>query len=129
MKRIIVIIALLLTTTVTFAQNTMWFQAFSFAAKPSYSSTWSDWEDSDVKICFDLYNQSITIYSAQLQQYKVIQQVQAPYDPTGLQERYYVRAQNGYFYYIRLRIENNGNSQLYVDANDGSIVYNVIKIS
>lgn len=129
MKKFILTIIFAIVTTMAFAQNTQWFQATSFAAKPSYSSTWSEWEASDVKICFDFVNQTITIYSPQIQQYRVIQQVQSPYDPNGYQEKYLVRSINGYNYYVRLRIENSGNSQLYVDANDGSIVYNVRRIN
>ena len=48
-----------------------------------------------------------------------------PDDNTGTQVRFYVRNIYGYYGYVRLRIENNGNSQLYVDFSDGSIVYNV----
>lgn len=129
MKKIIFAIILAFVTTTAFAQTQQWFQATSFSAKPAYSTTWSDWEPSTVKICFDFVNQTITIYSPQIQYYQVIQQVPAPYDPNGIQEKYLVRGINGYNYYIRLRIENNGNSQLYVDANDGSIVYNVKRIN
>ena len=128
MRRFIVIIALILVSMNAFAQNVQWFQATSFSAKPSYSSTWSSWEDSDVKIKFDFVNQTITIYSQQLQHYTVIRQVPAAYDPSGVQEKYLVMDVNGYNYYVRLRIESNGNSQLYVDASDGSIVYNVRRI-
>lgn len=128
MKKFIITLILAIATTTAFAQTQQWFQATGFAAKPAYSSTWSDWESSDVKICFDFVNQTITIYSPQIQCYQVIQQVQAPYDSNGVQEKYLVRGINGYNYYIRLRIEKNGNSQLYVDANDGSIVYNVVRI-
>ena len=127
MKKFILTLLFAVVTSSAFAQTTQWFQATGFAAKPSYSTTWSDWEPSDVKICFDFVNQTITIYSPQIQQYRVIQQVQAPYDSNGVQEKYLVRGLNGYNYYIRLRIEKNGNSQLYVDANDGSIVYNVVR--
>lgn len=119
---------LTIITITAAAQTQQWFRSTAFAAKPVYSSTWSPWENSDVKICFDLINQTITIYSPQIQIYRVIQQVPAPYDSSGYQEKYKVMGQNGYYYYIRLRIENNGNSQLYVDANDGSIVYNVVRI-
>lgn len=128
MRRFIIIITLILVSMSAFAQNVQWFQSTSFAAKPSYSSTWSNWESSDVKIKFDFVNQTITIYSPQLQHYTVIRQVPAEYDSSGVQEKYLVMDPYGYNYYIRLRIEKNGNSQLYVDASDGSIVYNVRRI-
>jgi len=128
MKKFLISVFLAVASVTCFAQTQQWFQATSFAAKPSYSPTWSDWESSTVKICFDFVNQTITIYSPQIQIYKVIRQVPAPRDNSGYQEKYQVMGQNGYYYFVRLRIENNGNSQLYVDANDGSIVYNVVRI-
>lgn len=128
MRRFILTLVLSFITVVSFAQNTAWFQAKSFASKPAYSSTWSDWEPSTVKIKFDFTNQTITIYSPVTQYYQVVQQLPSPYDPSGVQEKYQVIAPNGYYYIVRLRIENNGNSQIYVDANDGSIVYNVVRL-
>ncbi len=129
MRKFILTLILAIATTSAFAQTTQWFRATGFSSKPAYSSTWSNWEPSDVKICFDFVNQTITIHSPQVQCYRVIRQVPAPYDPDGVQEKYLVQGLNGYNYYVRLRIEKNGNSQLYVDANDGSIVYNVVRIN
>ena len=129
MKKFIITLILAIATTTAFAQTQQWFQATSFSSKPANSPTWSDWEPSTVKICFNFVDNTITIYSPQIQYYQVIQQVPAPYDSNGVQEKYLVRGANGYNYYVRLRIENNGNSQLYVDANDGSIVYNVKRIN
>lgn len=123
-----IIITLILVSMSAFAQNVQWFQSTSIAVKLSYSSTWSNWEPSNVKIKFDFENQTITIYSKQLQHYTVIRQVPAEYDSSGVQEKYLVMDSYGYNYYIRLRIENNGNSQLYVDASDATIVYNVRRI-
>lgn len=128
MKKILVLLTTILISVSAFAQNTQWFQSTAFAYREAYSSTWSDWQPSNVKICFDFNNQTITIYSPQVQIYKVIRQVPAPRDDSGYQEKYQVMAPNGFYYYVRLRIENSGNSQLYVDANDGSIVYNVRRI-
>ena len=128
MKKIVILLTTILISVSAFAQNTQWFQSTSFAYKEAYSSTWSDWQPSNVKICFDFINQTITIYSPQVQIYKVIRQVPAPKDNSGYQEKYLVMDPNGFYYYVRLRIENSGNSQLYVDANDASIVYNVRRI-
>lgn len=128
MKKILILLTTILISVSAFAQNTQWFQSTDFAYREAYSSTWSDWQPSNVKICFDFTNQTITIYSPQIQIYKVIRQVPAPRDNSGYQEKFQVMALNGFYYYVRLRIENSGNSQLYVDANDGSIVYNVRRI-
>lgn len=128
MKKIVILLTTILISVSAFAQNTRWFQSTAFAYKEAYSSTWSDWQPSNVKICFDFNNQTITIYSPQVQIYKVIRQVPAPKDNSGYQEKYLVMNPNGFYYYVRLRIEKSGYSQLYVDANDASIVYNVRRI-
>ena len=124
MKKILFIMTFLMVSLTSFGQ-VQWFKAISFASKPAYSSSWSAWEDSDVKIKFDYGNDVITIYSPTIQIYYVQRIVDSPKDDSGSQVRFYVRNAYGYYGYVRLRMENNGNSQLYVDFVDGSIVYNV----
>lgn len=127
MKKFIITLALVLVSIASFAQNVQWFQATSFAYKPAYGS-WTDWEPSTVKIAFNFSDNTIVIYSPQTQIYAVIRQVPADYDPNGIQEKYYVVNANGSYGYIRLRIEKNGNSQIYIDYSDVSLVYNVRRI-
>ena len=128
MKKIFLTLMFVLFASISFAQNIQWYQATSFASKPYNSASWSDWQSSTVKICININNDTITIYSPQTQYYQVISQVQAPYDADGVQVRYVVRNVLNQTLYVRLRIENNGNSQLYVDFADGSIVYNIRRI-
>ena len=126
-KKILALLSFCIMTTICFGQ-VQWYRATSFAAKPSTSYTWSAWEASNVQMLFNLNTDVITIFSPVKQVYKVIQQVEAPYDDSGSQIRFQVRNAAGYYGYVRLRIENNGNSQVYVDFVDGSIVYNVRRI-
>ena len=74
---------------------------------------------------FDFNNDVIYIYSDKTQIYKVLYQEENPYDSSGQQVKFRVLDQDGDYGHIRLRIENNGNSQIYVDFNNVSWVYNV----
>lgn len=126
MKKLFLVVILTIITNSVFAQTMLWFQSTAFAAKVE-NSDWTDWESSEVNICFDLINDNVTIFSPQIQYYHIIKQVQAPYDTDGIQEKYLAEDLEGYYYYIRLRIQNDGTSQIYIDGADYSIVYNVIR--
>ncbi len=126
-KKILALLSFCIMTTICFGQ-VQWYRATSFASKTANSSYWSAWEESNVQMMFNLTTDQIIIYSPITQRYNVIRQVEAPYDASGTQVRFLVTNSNGYYGYVRLRIENNGNSQVYVDFTDGSIVYNVRRI-
>lgn len=80
-------------------------------------------------LTIDLDNDVITVFSQQKQVYKVIEYLGNYTDESqGKQTKFYVLDQDGDFGYVRLRIEKNGNSQVYVDFNDIMWVYNVRKI-
>lgn len=119
-------------TTETFAQDAQWYKTTAFAIKEKksngYWGEWSDWKDSDMNVKFDLENDIIYIFSPKTQKYHVIEVMDPPYDSTGRQIKFRVRDQDGDYGYVRLRIENNGNSQIYVDFNNVSWVYNVRRI-
>lgn len=126
-KKILALLSFCIMTTICFGQ-VQWYRATSFASKTVNSSYWSAWEASNVQMMFNLTTDQIVIYSPVTQRYNVIRQVEAPYDNSGTQVRFLVTNSGGYYGYVRLRIENNGNSQVYVDFTDGSIVYNVRRI-
>lgn len=104
--------------------QTQWYKATEFSYKLSYTD-WSDWESVDISIKIDLTNDIVTIYSQDIQIYKVIQQVESPYDSLGKQVKFLVIDQDYDRGYLRLRIENSGRSQIYIDFADISWVYNV----
>ena len=126
MKRIITSLFFTLIAITSFAQ-VQWYQATSFASKPAYGE-WSPWELSNVKISLNLSTDEIWILSPTRQYYQVIETMPQPYDNGGRQIRFKVLDKNGCYGYVRLRVEYNGNSQLYVDFADLSIVYNVVRI-
>lgn len=130
MKRILIIIMFGLFCVGATQARTQWFKATEFAVRVvnnGYWTKWSDWESVDINIKFDLSNDLIIIYSQETQIYKVLEQVKSPYDSNGTQVKFRVIDQDYDKGFLRLRVENNGNSQIYVDYADISWVYNVVR--
>lgn len=131
MKKYLLFCFMSFISLMTFAQSNQYFQTTSFAYRYVNYGTWtnwSDWQDCYVKIRFDFNNDVICIYSEKTQIYKVLYQEESPYDNSGQQVKFRVLDQDGDYGHIRLRIENNGNSQIYVDFSNVSWVYNVRRI-
>lgn len=130
MKRILIVIMFGLFCVGAVQAQTQWFKATELAIKVVNNGNWtkwSDWESVDINIKFDLSNDLIIIYSQEIQIYKVLDQVKSPYDSNGTQVKFKVLDQDYDKGFLRLRVENNGNSQIYVDYADISWVYNVIR--
>lgn len=133
MKKLVLVFILCLSIFEVFAQNnsTLWFRTTEFAWKYKESGVWSEWSDwieSNMKVKFDLNKDQIIIYSPSTQVYTVLGVEEPPYDPNGQQVKYRIIDQEEDFGYLRLRIEKNGNSQIYIDFADLRWVYNVIRI-
>lgn len=129
MKRILLLFILLFSLTIVNAE-TLWFRttSFAYANVRNGSYYWSDWEKSNISISIDLSNDLITIYSQTRQVYWVTETGQSYTDNGGgRQIQFYVVDQDRDRGGVRLRIERNGNSQVYVDFNDVAWVYNVIR--
>lgn len=130
MKRILIVIMFGLFCVGAVQAQTQWFKATELAIKVVNTGSWtkwSDWESVDIDIKFDLSNDLIIIYSQETQIYKVLDQVKSPYDSNGTQVKFKVLDQDYDKGFLRLRVENNGNSQIYVDYADISWVYNVVR--
>lgn len=130
MKRILIVIMFGLFCVGAVQAQTQWFKATELAIKVVNNGNWtkwSDWESVDIDIKFDLSNDLIIIYSQEIQIYKVLDQVKSPYDSNGTQVKFKVLDQDYDKGFLRLRVENNGNSQIYVDYADISWVYNVVR--
>lgn len=126
MKKVLVLLILAFTCSMGFAQQIAKFRSTELAIK--MDGEWSDWMKSSVNITMDFNNDKIIIYSDKTQIYRVLEQLEAPYDATGEQIAFKVIDQDCDYGRVRLRIENNGNSQIYVDFADISWVYNVRRI-
>lgn len=119
--------------TVSVAQNVQWYKTSQVSVRAKNANgvwgSWSDWQSCVVNIKFDLSNDVIWIFSSKTQKYIVTETLDPPYDATGRQVMFKAIDQDGDICHIRLRIENNGNSQLYVDFSNVSWVYNVRRTS
>ena len=117
----------MVTCSFVIAQDVAWFRTTSLAIKVQ-GHDWSDWKTAKMNVKFDFDNDKITIFSNEIQIYKILKEVEPPYDPHGKQVAFSVIDQDLDYGQIRLRVENNGNSQIYVDFSDISWVYNVYRI-
>ena len=134
MKRILLILTVIFSFLGLSAQSNsiLWFKTTEFAWKfqNEYGvwSDWSDWEKSNMKVKIDLNRDQVIVYSPDIQIYNVLEQVEAPYDPKGQQIKFRIIDQEEDYGYLRLRVENSGNCQIYIDFADLRWVYNVIRI-
>lgn len=104
---------------------------FAIASVNSYGTyTWGDWEDSSINIVINTDTDRIIVYSPSTQNYKVYSYDGATSDSSGgKQVVFRAYDQDGDRCTIRLRIERNGNSQIYIDFNNVAWVYNVVRTS
>ncbi len=122
MKKFIFALLLGLAGLAASAQS-YWFESENLSIR--YSGRWSDWEPCNVKIKVDLDYGKVTIYSDQTQIYRIIRETRAPYDPTGTQSAFRVKDQDGDYGTMRIRKQDNGILQLYIDFGDIGWVYDM----
>lgn len=131
MKRFLMIFALLLSIVAANAQ-VQYYRSTAYAQSNVYNGryVWSDWQSSNMTITINLNTDMITIYSPRTQIYRVVSAGDAYNDSNGgRQVSFKVIDQDGDRGTIRLRIESNGNSQIYVDFSNVAWVYNVVRTS
>ena len=131
MKKFLLLIVCVFTCLGMSAQ-TQWYNSKSYAYKSvnsyGYWTNWSNWQACDVNIKFDLSSDRITIYSNKTQYYKVTHFHGQRYESDGSQQAYFTASDGkGGVATIRLRMEANGNSQIYVEYSNAMWVYNVIR--
>ena len=131
MKRFLMIFALLVSIVAANAQ-VQYYRSTAYAQANVYNGryVWSDWQSSNMTITINLNTDMITIYSPRTQIYRVVSAGDAYNDSNGgRQVSFKVIDQDGDRGTIRLRIESNGNSQIYVDFSNVAWVYNVVRTS
>lgn len=131
MKRFLMIFALLLSIVAANAQ-VQYYRSTAYAQANVYNGryVWSDWQSSNMTITINLNTDMIIIYSPRTQIYRVVSAGDAYNDSNGgRQVSFKVIDQDGDRGTIRLRIESNGNSQIYVDFSNVAWVYNVVRTS
>lgn len=133
MKKLLLILICLVGFISAYSQ-TQWYNSKSYAYKDSdyYGNwnNWSSWIKCNVNIKFDLNSDLIVIFSNKTQVYRVTEFNGTKYENDRSQQAYFKAVdQEGDRCGIRLRIESNGNSQIYVEFSNVMWVYNVIRIS
>lgn len=132
MKKFIFIF-LMIFGFVTFSHaQIQYYKTTSFAEAKIYNGKyyWGDWQPSDMVLTINLNTDVITIYSPKTQIYKVYKTGDAFTDNKGgRQVTFYVIDQDYDKGTVRLRIESNGNSQVYIDFLNCAWCYNVIRTS
>lgn len=130
------LLTLVAAFTLSFSANaeSLWFKAYKYAYKyktesnRNNSSGWSDWIRCDVNIEFMMDDDIIVIYSNKTQIYAIYENMGTYTDSEGgKQQGYYVLDQDMDKGSIRLRIDRDGTSQIYIDFNDVGWVYTVVR--
>lgn len=125
-KRLITLLVGLIIGITAYSQ-VVWFNAFQFAYRESDWSSWTPWTTCDIDVKFDYDADLIVIYSQRTQVYRVYNYDGQVADYGGEQVQFSVIDQDDDRGKIRLRVEKNGNSQIYIDFLNVSWVYNVIR--
>lgn len=133
MKKFLFVLVCLLGFLSMNAQ-TQWYNSQSYAYKQinnyGYWDSWSDWIGCNVNIKIDVDDDWIVIYSNVTQTYLITTYEGTRYEYDGSQQAYFKAIdQDGDRCTIRLRIESNGNSQIYVEFANIMWVYNVRRTS
>lgn len=91
-------------------------------------TSWSNWEDSDIRISLDLDKEKIVIYTEITQVYYILTYNGEYQDNKGgLQAEFKVVDQDGDYGIIRLRRQNDGTTQLYVEFSNIMWVYSGLR--
>lgn len=132
MKKLLLTFALLVSFT-AFA-HADWYKAyqFAFATVENGVYSWGDWEDSTVKINIDFDREVVTIYSDEKQTYvitDVYNDGEFYKDASGGETmKFDVIDQDNDNGEMRVRFDDDGNMQIYIDFNDCAWVYGVRKL-
>lgn len=125
-----IILTLFCIVTLNSYSQVCWYKANSYAYKQmnnyGYWTNWSNWIPCNIDLKIDWDNDIIVIYSNKVQKYIVTDIVGNYTDSSnGKIAEFKVIDQDYDYGNIRLRIEQNGNSQIYIDFANIMWVYNI----
>ena len=109
-----------------------YYRTTAFACKTTNAygnwTDWTDWEYSNMTITINLNNDVVKIYSPTTQTYRITQYLRNFTDNSGgKQIEFKFIDQDGDRGHMRLRVESNGNSQIYIEFANCMWVYNVVR--
>lgn len=127
MKRLLLSLLILISSYVV--AQTYNYTAYEFAYKEAvygYWSSWSNWERCDILVQIDFTRDVVRIYSADTQVYQILDYVKKFTDSSGGQQAEFRFIDQDYdLGTMRLRIERNGTSQMYIEFANVMWVYNI----
>ena len=128
MKKLLLLFSFLMLFGVVYSSETLKMQATSLAYKSinSYGNwtEWSQWEDCNILVV--IKRDRVNIYSQTPQEYDIYYYGAEEIDRSGGKvTTYKCIDSNGSKCDMRLRIQTDGQIQLYVDYSDFMFVYNV----
>ena len=127
MKRILLILAFIASFAFMSQAQTYYYKAYQFTYKLSTWSSYTNWTSVSINIKIDIDNSYLKIYSKSEQIYRLYS-ANDGYDNDG---DYIMKCsaldQDNLRCAIRLIYRKGGESQIYIDYNDCSWVYDVVK--
>lgn len=129
MKRLLITIVLALFAVAGLsAQNVMKFKTTDFAYKfvndYGYWTDWSDWEDCKVLIVVNFEKETIDIYSETTQEFDIYDfEEETIEDENGESMKMYCIDEDGVKCEVRIRVQSDGQEQLYVEYANIAYVY------
>ena len=132
MKRLVFVILFLFSMCCYAGDSIRYYETTSFSIKRIANGEWTDWsewEDSGMIITMNITKDVVEILSPKAQIYKITEYDDFYIDQEdGRNVNFSFEDQDGDKGTMRLRIEKNGNSQLYVEYANVMWVYNLIRI-
>lgn len=126
MKKYILIFIMFLTTCAINAQVVN-FRTTAFATKQS--STWSSWKNSDMLVTIDFNSDVVTIYSPNIQIYKIYSSVSSYYDKDGdYNMNFKFIDQDGDRGTMTLLQRKSGSSEIYIRFSNVQWCYKVLRL-
>lgn len=127
MKKYVVLFLLMIAGAMGADAQVYEYQAKQFAFKRIVNGSWTDWTDwqpSTVRVRINYNTDVITVYSSKTQVYRVVEHLRNYTDSSGgKQVEFKIIDQDDDIGHVRLRIETNGNSQMYVDYKNLILCY------
>lgn len=130
MKKLLFLCSFLMLCGTSFADEIIKMQATSLAVKTTddygYWSDWSDWEDCSVLVVINVTNDRVNIYSQTPQEYDIYDYSDEEMDDQGgTTTTFHCVDDDGVRCDMRIRIQADGQIQLYIDYSNLMFVYNV----
>ena len=132
MKRLVSVILLFFSIYCYAGDSIRYYETTSFSMKKVVKGEWTDWsewEESGMIITMNLTKDVVEILSPKAQIYNITENKGLYFDQEdGRNVNFSFVDQDGDKGTMRLRIEKNGNSQMYIEYANVMWVYNLIRI-